>query len=71
MGQDELAKILGFKDGDFIARVEKGEHSIPVSKAKKICLILSIDYDSYKSAFLGDFKDILSAQFGPKSDKDH
>lgn len=42
MSQNELAKAVGFKNGQFVSNIERGICSIPFKKVPLVCELLEI-----------------------------
>jgi len=56
MSQVELAKLLGYKNGQFISNVERGKCSIPVEKIFLLSKILSVNSIVFGQALITDFQ---------------
>lgn len=63
LSQSDLAKSLGFKNGQFISNVERFICSIPAKKAKLFCDILEVDYNLFKMLYLLDEEIYISSVF--------
>ena len=48
MTQRDLAAICGYADSTTIYKVEKGLQDLPLSKAKRVCRALDVDFDYLK-----------------------
>lgn len=52
--QTELSIMLGYKNGQFISNIERGQCSVPLKNMKLIADILEISPDEMKAAFIKD-----------------
>lgn len=70
LSQEQLSKILGYKNGQFISNVERGICSIPLNKAILTCKILDIMVKDFKQAYLADIDNNFEAIISQTNLKD-
>lgn len=63
MSQHELSVLLGYKNGQFISNVERGQCGFPAKKLKQLSGILSIPQLELKNAILSDLREKLDNAF--------
>ena len=56
LSQSDLAKIMGFKNGQFVSNIERGKCSLPAKNIVKLCQHLSLDYNHVVAAMTADYK---------------
>jgi transcriptional regulator with XRE-family HTH domain len=56
LSQGDLAKKFKFKSAQFISNWERGLSAPPLNKAKKLCDILKVPKETFKTAYLADCK---------------
>ncbi len=56
LSQEELSKLLGYKNGQFISNVERGKCSLPVEKICLFCEATNTATDNVIKALLWDYQ---------------
>lgn len=59
LSQNELSKLLGYKNGQFISNVERGLCGVPYKNLNKLCEVLSIDKSELMASILKDVEDTV------------
>jgi len=59
VSQEELSKLLGYKNGQFISNVERGKCSIPLKSLAKLANILDIPVEELVEAVVKDFQETV------------
>lgn len=59
LSQNDLSKLLGYKNGQFISNVERGLCGVPYKNLNKLCEILSIEQAELKACILKDVEETL------------
>jgi len=68
--QTDLARLLGFKNGQYISNVERGLCSFPLKKAIKLCELLAIDKVDFYLAYTKDENNhVMNFLWGEKTDE--
>lgn len=57
--QNQLSKLLGYKNGQFISNVERGLCGIPLKGIAKLIKVLNIDSEELKAAMQKDYEETL------------
>lgn len=65
--QSDLAILLGYKNGQLISNVERGQCGIPLKMMNKISEVLDIDPDELKATILRDHEETLTKYFIKKT----
>lgn len=58
--QNQLSKLLGYKNGQFISNVERGLCGIPLKGIGKLIEVLAIEPESLKRAMQKDYEETLN-----------
>ena len=56
LSQNDLAKIMGFKNGQFVSNIERGKCSLPAKNIVKLCKVLSLDFGHVVEGMTADYK---------------
>ena len=56
LSQGDLAKIMNFKNGQFISNIERGLCSLPAKNIAKLCKVLSLDFGHVIEGMTADYK---------------
>lgn len=59
--QNQLSKLLGYKNGQFISNVERGLCGIPLKGIQKLIEVLGLDRTELKNAMLRDYEDTIDS----------
>ncbi|PIP89573.1 MAG: hypothetical protein COW01_11390 [Bdellovibrionales bacterium CG12_big_fil_rev_8_21_14_0_65_38_15] len=59
--QNQLSKLLGYKNGQFISNVERGLCGIPLKGIQKLIEVLNLDSRDLKNAMLRDYEDTIDS----------
>ena len=59
LSQNDLSKLLGYKNGQFISNVERGLCGVPFKNLTKLCEILSIEQSELKAVILKDVEETV------------
>ena len=59
--QNQLSKLLGYKNGQFISNVERGLCGIPLKGIQKLIEVLGLDSLELKNAMLRDYEDTIDS----------
>lgn len=60
LSQNDLSKLLGYKNGQFISNVERGLCGVPFKNLNKLCEILLIEQPELKAAILKDVEETVN-----------
>mgnify|MGYP003642788296 CR=1 FL=1 len=58
--QNQLSKLLGYKNGQFISNVERGLCGIPLKGIAKLIEVLGLDENELKAAMQRDYEETLN-----------
>ena len=56
LSQVKVGAILGFKNGQYLSQIERGEASFPLGKASDFCDLVGLDKKEMAVAYKEDFK---------------
>jgi transcriptional regulator with XRE-family HTH domain len=56
MTQLQLSELCGYKNGQFISNVERGNCSYPYKKINKLCSFLDVPKEVMKAAMMADYE---------------
>lgn len=59
LSQGQLAKLLGYKTGQYISNIERGTCGLPPHKIKLAAAILKVDSKVIRCAIIQDFNEYL------------
>tara|TARA_R110002049_G_scaffold261543_1_gene437652 strand:+ start:1395 stop:1733 length:339 start_codon:yes stop_codon:yes gene_type:complete len=59
--QNQLSKLLGYKNGQFISNVERGLCGIPLKGIKKLIEVLDLNENDLKQAMIKDYEETLDS----------
>lgn len=59
ISQEELSKLLGYKNGQFISNVERGKCSVPLKSLAKLANTLDIPVEELVDAVVKDFQETV------------
>lgn len=59
LSQNDLSKLLGYKNGQFISNVERGLCGVPFKNLNKLCETLSIEQSELKAVILKDVEETV------------
>ena len=59
--QNQLSKLLGYKNGQFISNVERGLCGIPLKGVQKLIEVLNLDSRDLKNAMLRDYEETIDS----------
>ncbi len=59
LGQEELSKLLGYKNGQFISNVERGKCSVPLKSLSKLSNVLNIPVEELIEAVVKDYRETV------------
>lgn len=59
LSQNDLSKLLGYKNGQFISNVERGLCGVPFKNLNKLCEILNIEQSELKAVILRDVEETV------------
>lgn len=59
IGQEELARQLGLKNGQFISNVERGKCSIPLKSLRNLVEVLNIPHEELIDAVVKDYRETV------------
>ncbi len=69
--QNQLSKLLGYKNGQFISNVERGLCGIPLKGVQKLIEVLNLDSRDLKNAMLRDYEETIDSFLNDSADIVH
>ncbi len=64
--QNQLSKLLGYKNGQFISNVERGLCGIPLKGIKKLLEVLDLNEKDLKEAMIKDYEETIDSYLNNK-----
>lgn len=55
ISQEELAKVIGYKNGQFISNIERGLCSIPAERVMDLCVALGVEPTVMVDVMVADY----------------
>lgn len=66
LSQNNLALLMGFKNGQFVSNIERGLCSVPLKSINKMSEVLEISTEDICNAVVQDFRDRVFIMGGKK-----
>lgn len=60
--QNDLSQHLGYKNGQLISNIERGQASFPLKNIYALAEVLKVPIEDIKEAMVEDYKDFLNVQ---------
>jgi transcriptional regulator with XRE-family HTH domain len=64
LSQVEVAKAVGYRNGQFVSNVERGICSIPTKNLKKYCSTVKLNVNDAITAILNDYQETITEELG-------